>query len=38
MMETFALLLKPDGIMIKNDLQFSEMSDIFDYTIQRAMP
>jgi spermidine synthase/S-adenosylmethionine/arginine decarboxylase-like enzyme len=37
MMETFALLLKPDGIMIKNDLQFSEMSDIFDYTIQLSV-
>ena len=36
-METFALLLKPDGIMIKNDLQFSEMSGIFDFTIQLSV-
>jgi spermidine synthase/S-adenosylmethionine/arginine decarboxylase-like enzyme len=36
-MEALALLIKPDGIMIKNDLHFRKMSDIFDYTIQLSV-
>ena len=36
-MEALALLLRPDGIMIKNDLHFRKMSDIFDYTIQLSV-
>ncbi|CAJ1961982.1 unnamed protein product [Cylindrotheca closterium] len=29
-----ALLLKPEGIMVKNELYIDEMSDVFDYTVQ----
>jgi spermidine synthase/S-adenosylmethionine/arginine decarboxylase-like enzyme len=29
-----ALLLKPEGIMVKNELYIEEMSDVFDYTVQ----
>lgn len=29
-----ALLLKPEGIMVKNELYIDEMSNVFDYTLQ----
>jgi spermidine synthase len=32
--DALALLLKPEGIMVKNELYIDEMSDVFDYTIQ----
>lgn len=32
--DALALLLKPEGIMVKNELYIEEMSDVFDYTIQ----
>eukprot|EP00555_Chaetoceros_dichaeta_P002053 CAMPEP_0198248886 /NCGR_PEP_ID=MMETSP1447-20131203/544_1 /TAXON_ID=420782 /ORGANISM="Chaetoceros dichaeta, Strain CCMP1751" /LENGTH=1199 /DNA_ID=CAMNT_0043933377 /DNA_START=21 /DNA_END=3621 /DNA_ORIENTATION=+ len=33
-METLALLLKPDGLMLKNEVYFEAMSDIFEHTLQ----
>jgi len=33
-METLALLLKPDGVMLKNEVYFEAMSDIFEHTLQ----
>jgi len=33
-METLALLLKPDGIMVKNEFYFEGMSKMFEHTIQ----
>ena len=32
-MDALGLLLKPDGIMVKNEMYFEQMSKIFDYTI-----
>ena len=32
-MDALGLLLKPDGIMVKNEMYFEQMSEIFDYTI-----
>eukprot|EP00980_Cylindrotheca_fusiformis_P004879 scaffold1038_cov100-Cylindrotheca_fusiformis.AAC.2 len=32
--DALALILKPEGIMVKNELYIDEMSDVFDYTIQ----
>lgn len=29
-----ALLLKPEGVMVKNELYIDEMSNVFDYTVQ----
>eukprot|EP00978_Attheya_sp_CCMP212_P011325 scaffold27962_cov52-Attheya_sp.AAC.3 len=34
MLEALALLLKPDGIFVKNELYFDKLSTIFDYTAQ----
>jgi len=33
-MNALSLLLKPDGVMLKNELYFEAMSDIFEYTLQ----
>jgi len=33
-MSALSLLLKPDGIMLKNELYFETMSDIFEHTLQ----
>jgi len=33
-METLSLLLTPDGIMLKNELYFGDMSNIFGHTVQ----
>jgi spermidine synthase/S-adenosylmethionine/arginine decarboxylase-like enzyme len=33
-LEALALLLKPDGIFVKNELYMNKLSEIFDYTIQ----
>jgi len=32
--EALSLLLKPDGIMVKNELYFEDMSGIFEHTLQ----
>ena len=32
--EALSLLLKPDGIMVKNEFYFPLMKDVFDYTIE----
>jgi spermidine synthase/S-adenosylmethionine/arginine decarboxylase-like enzyme len=32
--DALALLLKPDGVMVKNELYMDEMSETFDYTLQ----
>ena len=32
--DALALLLKPEGVMVKNELYIEEMSEVFDYTIQ----
>jgi spermidine synthase/S-adenosylmethionine/arginine decarboxylase-like enzyme len=32
--DALALLLKPDGVMVKNELYMNEMSETFDYTLQ----
>ena len=34
MLQTLALLLKPDGIFVKNEQYFNKLSTMFDYTIQ----
>jgi spermidine synthase/S-adenosylmethionine/arginine decarboxylase-like enzyme len=34
--DALALLLKPEGIMVKNELYMEEMSQAFDYTVQIA--
>eukprot|EP00547_Thalassionema_nitzschioides_P012345 CAMPEP_0194261054 /NCGR_PEP_ID=MMETSP0158-20130606/45824_1 /TAXON_ID=33649 /ORGANISM="Thalassionema nitzschioides, Strain L26-B" /LENGTH=1291 /DNA_ID=CAMNT_0039001161 /DNA_START=88 /DNA_END=3964 /DNA_ORIENTATION=- len=33
-MQALALLLKPEGIFVKNELYMEQMADIFDYSIQ----
>jgi len=33
-LNALSLLLKPDGIMVKNEVYFKEMSNIFQYTVQ----
>jgi len=32
-MEAISLLLKPEGIMVKNELYLEQMSALFDYTM-----
>ena len=32
--DALALLLKPEGVMVKNEVYLEEMSQVFDYTIQ----
>jgi spermidine synthase/S-adenosylmethionine/arginine decarboxylase-like enzyme len=36
--EALALLLKPDGVMVKNELYMDEMSETFDHTLQIFLP
>jgi len=33
-MKALSLLLKPDGVMLKNEVYFEEMGDIFEHTLQ----
>jgi spermidine synthase/S-adenosylmethionine/arginine decarboxylase-like enzyme len=36
--EALALLLKPDGVMVKNELYMDDMSETFDHTLQIYLP